>query len=210
MIEQLTYAQIAERLGITAEAARALVKRHRLPRARSNDGNKVLVAIDLTEIQHKPLPARSPRGQSTEDVVATLTARIAELEAELAQSEERSRGHRADYEHERDRADHLVTAHDRLVAELETMRSLQLGALRSLVQSAETQQARQDQLLQAVQAVTTPDRLVKGLGEVCTLLRQASQPPPAPAPVVRPVTRRTPGWLTRGFRAAFFPTVRVG
>jgi DNA-directed RNA polymerase specialized sigma24 family protein len=37
-VEQLTYAQIAERLGVTSEAARAIVKRHRLPRSRSNDG----------------------------------------------------------------------------------------------------------------------------------------------------------------------------
>jgi hypothetical protein len=59
--EQLTYAQIAERLSVSAEAARAIVKRHRLPRSRRNDG-KTLAAIDLTEIRHKPLPTRSPRG----------------------------------------------------------------------------------------------------------------------------------------------------
>src|SRR5262249_11307877 len=59
--EQLTYAQIAERLSVSPEAARAIVKRHRLPRSRSNDG-KTLAAIDLEEIRHKPLPARSPVG----------------------------------------------------------------------------------------------------------------------------------------------------
>src|SRR5262245_45928546 len=53
--EQLTYVQIAERLGISPEAARAIVKRNRLPRTRSNDG-KTLAAIDLEEIRHKPLP----------------------------------------------------------------------------------------------------------------------------------------------------------
>jgi hypothetical protein len=47
-IEQLTYAQIAERLGVSTEAARAIVKRHRLPRSRSNEG-KTLAAIDLEE-----------------------------------------------------------------------------------------------------------------------------------------------------------------
>src|SRR2546430_9758631 len=93
--EQLTYAQIAERLSVSPEAARAIVKRHRLPRSRSNDG-KTLAAIDLEEIRHKPLPARSPRGhRSVSDVVATLKARVAKLEAELAQAKERSRGHRA-------------------------------------------------------------------------------------------------------------------
>src|SRR5262245_20447517 len=59
--EQLTYDQLAERLGTTREAARAVVKRHRLPRSRTNDG-KTLVAVDLDDLRHKPLPARSPRG----------------------------------------------------------------------------------------------------------------------------------------------------
>src|SRR5262249_39209097 len=88
--EQLTYAQIAERLSVSPEAARAIVKRHRLPRSRSNDG-KTLAAIDLEEIRHKPLPARSPRGpRSVTDVVASLKARIATLEAELVAEQQRS------------------------------------------------------------------------------------------------------------------------
>src|SRR5260221_11098252 len=41
------------------------------------------------------------------DVAATLKARVAELEAELAQAKERSRGHRADFE--RERADRPAT-----------------------------------------------------------------------------------------------------
>ena len=120
--EQLTYAQIAQRLSVSAEAARALVKRHRLPRSRRNDG-KTLAAIDLKEIRHTRLPARSPRGhRSVTDVVATLKARVAELETELAQAEERSAGHRVDFE--RERADQLATTLDRTVAELEALRSL--------------------------------------------------------------------------------------
>jgi hypothetical protein len=138
-IEQLTYAQIAERLGVTSEAARAIVKRHRLPRTRSNDG-KTLAAIDLEEIRHKPLPARSPRGDhAVTDVVATLKARVAQLEAELAKAEERSAGHRADFERERDRADRMFTTQDKLVAELENLRTLMDVA----------------QLAQAAQVVTT-------------------------------------------------------
>ncbi len=58
-VEMLSYADLAARLKISPEAARALAKRHRLPRSRSNDG-KTLVTIDLTEIDHKPLAARSP------------------------------------------------------------------------------------------------------------------------------------------------------
>jgi hypothetical protein len=121
-IEQLTYTEIGARLGITAEAVRALVRRHHLPRLRGNDG-KTLVAIDLDEVRHKPLPARSPRGhQPVTETLARLRARIAGLEAELAAVQQRSAGHRADYEHER--ADRMVAAQDRLVAELETLRSL--------------------------------------------------------------------------------------
>src|SRR6266478_8849838 len=131
--EQLTYAQIAERLSVSPEAARAIVKRHRLPHSRSNDG-KTLAAIDLEEIRHKPLPARSPRGhRSVTDVVATLKARVNELETELAQAEERSAGHRVDFERERERADQLVTTQDRMVAELEALHSL----LRSPLEAAQ-------------------------------------------------------------------------
>src|SRR3954454_7839946 len=96
-VEQLTYAQIAERLGVSSEAARAIVKRHRLPRSRSNDG-KTLVAVDLEEIRHKPLPGRSPRGDHpVTDTLAELRAKVASLESELAAERERSAGHRADY-----------------------------------------------------------------------------------------------------------------
>ena len=122
--EQLTYEQMAERLGVTRDAARALVKRHRLPRSKSNDG-KTLVAVDLSELQHKPMSARSPRGDpSVTDVVAELKARVAQLETELAPEQQRSAGHRWDYERERDRADRMVTTQDRLVTELEGLRGL--------------------------------------------------------------------------------------
>ena len=79
-VEQLTYAQLAERRGLL-KAARALVKRYRWPRSRGNDG-KTLVAVDIDEIRHTPLPARSPGGHRPD--VAALQARIASLEAELA------------------------------------------------------------------------------------------------------------------------------
>ena len=51
-------------------------------------------------------------------MLATLKARVAEFEAELAQAEERSRGHRADFERERERADRMVSVQDRLISEL--------------------------------------------------------------------------------------------
>jgi hypothetical protein len=136
--------------------------------------------FDLTDIQHKPL-VRSPRGHERQvDPVAPLQARIAELEAELAQAEERSRGHRADYERERERADRMVTAHDRLVDDLQAMRSLELAALHSLLQAAEAQK---EQQAQAVQPVTTQE-LAAEL-ETFRFLLNKHLPP------VRPVTTRT-------------------
>jgi hypothetical protein len=70
-IEQLTYTEIGARLGVTAEAVRGLVQRHHFPRLRGNDG-KTLVAIDLDEVRHKPLPARSLRGYQPVETLARL------------------------------------------------------------------------------------------------------------------------------------------
>src|SRR5215471_4734363 len=122
--EELSYAQMAERLSVSTEAARALVKRHHLPRSRSNDG-KTLVAVDLGELHHRPLPGRSSREyQAVTDLVATLKARIATLEADLAAEQQRSAGHRADFERECERADRMVAIQDRLIAELEKISAL--------------------------------------------------------------------------------------
>jgi hypothetical protein len=110
MVEMLTYTALAERLGTTAEGARALAKRLRLPRHRANDG-KALVAVDLAEINHTRTP-RAATARSPDDhraVAAALKVRIEVLEAELARAEIIGAGHRLDYEHERDRADRLVT-----------------------------------------------------------------------------------------------------
>src|ERR1700746_3215134 len=116
--EQLTYAQIAERLGASVEAARAIVTRHHLPRSRSSDG-KTLVSIDVTEIHHRRLPARSRDNHQVDRLAATkdqlvvemgavralqeaaqVNERISTLEAELAAEHQRSASHLADYEQE--------------------------------------------------------------------------------------------------------------
>jgi len=104
-VEMLTYANLAERLKVSPEAARALAKRHRLPRSRANDG-KTLVGVDFSEIQHKALPARPPRGDQA--VIQSLKEKINTLQAEIARLEAVAAGHRADFERERDRADRLV------------------------------------------------------------------------------------------------------
>ena len=48
--ENLTYAQLGERVGVSGQAARALARRLCLPRQKANDG-KTLVAVDMAEIE---------------------------------------------------------------------------------------------------------------------------------------------------------------
>jgi hypothetical protein len=97
----LTYAELGERLKISPEAARALVKRHRLPRSRSNDG-KTLVQVDLSEISHSPVP-RAPAQTGP-----ALKQEIESLRAELIEMEAVARGHRADFERECERTNKLL------------------------------------------------------------------------------------------------------
>jgi chromosome segregation ATPase len=102
-VEILTYGALGARLNISPVAARSLVRRLRLPRSLSEDG-KALVSVDLAEIRHTP----QPPGRRQAGDVAQLTAKVAALEAEIAQLEARAAGHRADFEHERERADRLM------------------------------------------------------------------------------------------------------
>jgi chromosome segregation ATPase len=102
-VEILTYGALGARLNISPVAARSLARRLRLPRSLSEDG-KALVSVDLAEIRHTP----QPPGRRQAGDVAQLTAKVAALEAEIAQLEAIAAGHRADFEHERARADHLM------------------------------------------------------------------------------------------------------
>jgi chromosome segregation ATPase len=99
-VEILTYDALGARLNISPMAARSLARRLRLPRSLSEDG-KALVSVDLAEIRHTP-------GRRQAGDVAQLTAKVSALEAEIAQLEARAAGHRADFEHERERADRLM------------------------------------------------------------------------------------------------------
>ena len=107
----LTYADLSARLNISREAARALARRRRLPHSRSEDG-KALVSVDLAEIRHTPQPAR----RQAEDV-AQWTTMVAALHVEIAQLEASAAGHRADFEHERERADRLMAELKQATAE---------------------------------------------------------------------------------------------
>jgi len=105
-VEMLTYAELGERLKISPEAARALVKRHRLPRSRSNAG-KTLVQVDLSEINHSPLP-RAYQATSGDQKVTALKQKIEELQADLIEMETFASEHRADFEREYGRSNTLL------------------------------------------------------------------------------------------------------
>ena len=123
-IEMLTYAELGERLKISPEAARALVKRQRLPRSRSNDG-KTLVQVDLSEINHSPVP-RASQAPAGHQAVTALKQRIEELEAELAEMEAVARGHRADFERECERTNKLLS--ELLKSSVETLAAREKAA----------------------------------------------------------------------------------
>ena len=97
MTESLTYAALAERLGCSPEAARAMARRKRWPRTTGNDG-KARVMADLSELS----PTASVRPASV------LLAQIEALQAELATWQATAAGHRSDFERERDRGDRLA------------------------------------------------------------------------------------------------------
>ncbi len=120
-VEMLTYAALGARLTISAEAARALAKRLRLPRSLSDDG-KALVSVDLAEIRHTP----RPRAGGQVGNIALLAAKIEALQAEIARLEARAADHRADFECERERADRLTV--ELLQATAETMAAKEVTA----------------------------------------------------------------------------------
>ena len=110
--EMLNYADLAARLKVSPEAARTLAKRLRLPRSRGNDG-KALVSVDLAEINHVPLPARSPAGHQA---VTALKDKIETLQAELAKLEAVAGGQRADFEWQRDQGQRLMAEFLKMIA----------------------------------------------------------------------------------------------
>jgi hypothetical protein len=120
-VEILTYAALAARLNISVAAARSLARRLRLPRSLSDDG-KALVSVDLAEVRHRPQP---PAGHRAGEA-AQLRGLVVTLQAEVVQLEARAAGHRADFEHERERADRLVT--ELLQASAETKAAREVAA----------------------------------------------------------------------------------
>jgi hypothetical protein len=73
----------------------ALDRRLRLPHQKAKDA-KVFVSVDLSEINHKPLPARSSGDHQA--ITARLKASIEVLQMELAKVEASAAGLRADFD----------------------------------------------------------------------------------------------------------------
>jgi excisionase family DNA binding protein len=129
----LTYAEAAEKLGVSKQAIRQKVIRGRWPRTRGNDGQARI------QIPEQPYAVRTPSVRGPD--VATQQAQIEALRAELARAEECSRGHRTDYERERDRADHLIATLDRVSAEAATVPALR-ETIAALKAALDAEQAR--------------------------------------------------------------------
>jgi hypothetical protein len=103
-VEMLTYGDLAARLEISVEAARAVARRLRLPRSLSSDGS-ALVRVDVDKISHRRRP---PVGRNMK--IETLLAELVRLASTVAT-------HRIEFERERERADRLVAELAALTAE---------------------------------------------------------------------------------------------
>ena len=108
-VEMLTYAALGARLKISPMAARSLSRRLRLPRSLS-DGGKALVSVDLAEIRHTPRPPRDRAG--------ILAAEVEAMKGEIARLETMAADHRANFEHECERADRLAVEMLQATAEM--------------------------------------------------------------------------------------------
>jgi len=155
-VEILTYGALGARLNISPVAARSLARRLRLPRSLSEDG-KALVSVDLAEIKHTP-------GRRQAGDVAQWTTMVAALHVEIAQLEASAAGHRADFEHERERA-------DRLMAELKQARA-EVTAAREAAARFEAEVA----LLRArARTDSSIDKAERQLGQLAATLVEADR-----------------------------------
>jgi hypothetical protein len=97
----LSYAGITDYLGLSSPF-QAFVNWFRMPRQRRSDGIAP-VSVEFTE---SPTITSSPA--SDPSVVATLPARIENLESDFARVEAAAATHRADFERERERCERLM------------------------------------------------------------------------------------------------------
>jgi len=133
----LTYAELADRLGIEREAARQLVKRKRWPKWKGNDG-QLKVSIPEEALSNRFSSGARPEDESGEDPVdnrieagllPVLNRHIERLEARLDEALKRA-GDR----------DEVAKERDLLVAQIEALNDstkLQVEALKAALAAAE-------------------------------------------------------------------------
>jgi chromosome segregation ATPase len=105
----LTYRELAQALGISAEAARQKSIRARWQRQRGNDGKaRILVDLETEKAAHTPRrrPDEHPDERRT---FAALEAHITTLKEAVAKAEALGEQHRQEAEMASKRVDHLVT-----------------------------------------------------------------------------------------------------
>lgn len=170
----MTYAELAEFLGKSEEAARQIAKRRRWRRSISNDDGKarVSVPVEFLEMPRPPVDPRSedePDAERPEDdqssehigmVVTLLRDRVEGLEAQLATT-------RDALEAERVRAGQVEVLNALLAVErtrLEEARASETQRVEDLKAEAQRWQAKADEALKAliertavVPPTTTPD-----------------------------------------------------
>ena len=122
--EWLTYAAIADRLGVTPEAARSRAKRSGWRRQMGNDGRaRVLAVIEPRPPGDHPVTDPSPSGRKPVDpaLVTALEAHIATLKADVERLEAQLAGAGVDLAAERARADKAIGAFAALADRLDAL-----------------------------------------------------------------------------------------
>lgn len=129
--EWLTYSELGERLGVSAEAARQKAIRLRLRRQTANDG-KAQVLVNVEDVRASTTPRRpkdpaaddrpTPEEQASDErALAALDAHIATLKEMVAKAEAMTERERARADEERGRADAERTRSDQLQTRLDAV-----------------------------------------------------------------------------------------
>jgi hypothetical protein len=107
----VSYAELAEHLGISPEAARQKSIRARWERHLGDDGKaRVLVDLDEAAAAHRPRPVDRPDEQATTAAaIATLEQHVATLKEELAKAQTLAAERDLDAYRERERIADLTT-----------------------------------------------------------------------------------------------------
>jgi hypothetical protein len=106
----VSYAELAEHLGISPEAARQKAIRARWQRLRGEDGKaRVLVDVEAAAAAHRPRPVERPDEQGTTALIAALEQHVATLKEELAKAQTLAAERDLDAYRERERIADLTT-----------------------------------------------------------------------------------------------------